>query len=71
MNKAPTSKPWYQPWGAARRSSDADAADLGTAFGLDMSLDHWQTEQPLGARPSVPRRAGWLARWATRHKQSL
>jgi hypothetical protein len=70
MNKVPTPTPWYQPWLAGRRVNDADAADLGTAFGLDMSVEHWQdgaAETPVAAL-SEP---GWLARWATRRKQAL
>lgn len=70
MNKAPHPTPWYQPWRAGRRAADADAADLGTAFGLDLSLDHWQDGEH-GATPAVPRRPGWLARWTTRRKPTL
>ena len=70
MNKAPTSNPWYQPWRTARRSTDADAADQGTAFGLDMSLDHWQVEA-LDERPKLQRGPDWLTRWTNRRKSAL
>ena len=82
MNKAPNPTPWYQPWRAGRRKTDADAADLGTAFGLDMSLDPWEhstsadadlpADAPAHApTPAPARQPGWLTRWATGREPTL
>jgi hypothetical protein len=69
MDKAPPSHPWYR-----RRRTDTghvseDAADLGTAFGLDLSLrDAAEATVPLGASPQAAR-PGWAQRMLTRHKR--
>ena len=40
MTPSKPSPPWYAPWrSAAAPAESEDAADLGTAFGLDLSLD--------------------------------
>jgi hypothetical protein len=40
MTRPHSSPPWYAPWRSAAEPSAADdPADLGTAFGLDLSLD--------------------------------
>jgi len=64
MNKPATPSRWYTPWRNPTQAQD-DPADLGTAFGLDLSL------QDLAAppRPAVSRRlAGWVQRWAARRR---
>lgn len=64
MNKLAPSAPWYAPW-RRRAAAFDDPADLGTAFGLDLSLE-------LPAEPlPVPRsatRATWVPRWARSRK---
>jgi hypothetical protein len=48
---------------------DTDAADLGTAFGLDLSLNQiYQEPQP--AAPAVSRQPAWVQRLSARHKRS-
>lgn len=61
MNKLAPSTPWYAPW-RSRAASQDDPADLGTAFGLDLSLQAQPT--PMPATP----REGWVRRWAARRK---
>jgi hypothetical protein len=67
MNKAAPSHRWFAGWRANERQVQDDPADLGTAFGLDMSLNELTHEPPMPA-PSE-RRAGWMQRWAARGKQ--
>ena len=43
---------------------DADAADLGTAFGLDLSLDEASGDE--GDQATRPARGGWLRLLGTR-----
>lgn len=51
---------WW-PWRRPRRAIGPDAADHGTAFGLDLSLQPAPAEQRAAA-PASPRRRGWLRR---------
>ena len=39
MPKSDTPRRWFGLWPAAARRPQDDPADLGTAFGLDLSLD--------------------------------
>jgi hypothetical protein len=64
MNKLAPSTPWYAPW-RSRVTSEDDPADLGTAFGLDLSLQAAPT--PMPATQATPRE-GWVRRWAARRK---
>jgi hypothetical protein len=67
MNKLAPPPRWYAPWRAAAATQD-DPADLGTAFGLDLSM----TPMPGPAAPVAAaagrRRAGWVQRWVTRRR---
>lgn len=56
---------WFSGWRVAKRARQDDPADLGTAFGLDMSLDpDWIQPPPMvGARPS-----GWVQRLTARRR---
>jgi len=72
MSKAATPQRWFTGWrvpsvGAA--APETDPADLGTAFGLDMSLHALQQEPPPRAPQATPR-AGWVRRLAGRGKPS-
>ena len=63
MNKAVTSRRWFAGWRSAERPAQDDPADLGTAFGLDLSLNELSHEPPAPAR-----RQGWMQRLADRRK---
>ncbi len=61
MNKAAPLTPWYAPWRASAAEQD-DPADLGTAFGLDMSMpdpEHIDADQ-ANRKDDSP---GWVQRW--------
>lgn len=68
MDKVPPPpQPWYQ-----RRRRDPghvpqDAADLGTAFGLDMSLLETPTDQDAPSRDAAV--AGWAQRMLARGRR--
>lgn len=66
MHRADTSPPWYARW---RRSeptaASEDAADLGTAFGLDLSL-----APPREAEPDAAPEPGWLQRVVAPRKRA-
>jgi hypothetical protein len=52
---------WFNGWRFADRSRREDPADLGTAFGLDMSLDpSWAEPEP--AAPPASRTPSWVQR---------
>ncbi len=58
---------WFSSWRAtARPAPDTDPADLGTAFGLDLSLSE------LAPLPPAPdeRRPGWVQRLADRRRSA-
>ena len=62
-NKAVHSQRWFAAWRAARRPlQGGDAADQGTAFGLEMSLLETHPEPP---RP-VAQKPGWVRRLTMR-----
>lgn len=64
MNKLANSAPWYAPW-RQRAAVEDDPADLGTAFGLDLSLD--LPPEPLPA-PRGATRSTWVPRWVRGRK---
>ncbi len=66
MNKAAPAHRWFACWRATQRQVQDDPADLGTAFGLDMSLNEL-IHEPARPAPSE-RRAGWMQRLARRGK---
>jgi hypothetical protein len=63
MDKALTSRRWFGSWRSVERPAQDDPADLGTAFGLDLSL----SELPHEPLPAA-RRPGWVQRLAERRK---
>ena len=68
MNKAAPSHRWFAGWRAGvQRPPQDDPADLGTAFGLDMSLSELIHEP---CPPTVAHRPGWVRRLASRRKPS-
>ena len=66
MNKAAPAHRWFAGWRAPQLQVQDDPADLGTAFGLDMSLNEL-VHEPARQAPSE-RRAGWVRRLARRVK---
>jgi hypothetical protein len=66
MTKAATPNRWFPGWRAPEPAVEVDAADLGTAFGLDMSLNELRHEPPPTVRAS--RQPGWVQRLASRRK---
>ncbi|GMV45700.1 MAG: hypothetical protein AMXMBFR66_10980 [Pseudomonadota bacterium] len=52
--------PWYAPWRSVERAAadETDAADLGTAFGLDLSLQPLEDLAPADERRDDPARPG-------------
>ena len=65
MSKAAPPQRWFSGWRAAPRPVQADPADLGTAFGLDMSMMDSLNEP---AALPVPRRPGWAQRLGLQRK---
>ncbi len=77
MNKAVTPSRWFSGWRTAERPMQDDPADLGTAFGLEMSLNEAAREAAaLGGVddradvPTVPsvRQPGFMQRLKSRRK---
>ena len=66
MNKAAPSQRWFAAWRASERQVQDDPADLGTAFGLDLSLNEL-VHEPV---PAPAQRPGWMRRLASRRKPS-
>ena len=67
MKKADSPVRWYHAWQPQRAQVDDDAADMGTAFGLDMSIPDDIAETPSNS-PPARRDAGFMARWNNRRK---
>lgn len=66
-NKAASPQRWFSGWRtSARPAQGDDPADLGTAFGLDMSM----TDPPADAPPPAERRPGWVRRLTTRRRSA-
>ncbi|HLL11768.1 MAG TPA: hypothetical protein VK570_11960 [Rubrivivax sp.] len=67
--KAATPTRWFSGWRIAARAPQSDPADLGTAFGLDMSLDpDWGEPQAPAAPAARPR--GWVRRLTARRSSA-
>ena len=68
MNKPANSTRWYQPWRRAEAQGQDDPADLGTCFGLEMSL----SSQAAPAKPAAPaRRLGWVQRLTSKRRAAV
>jgi hypothetical protein len=68
MKKADTPARWYHAWQRQRPEVDDDAADMGTAFGLDMSIPD-DLDQTVAINAVATRRdSGFMARWNNRRK---
>ena len=69
MNKADNSNRWFSAWRSAPRPQEDDPADMGTAFGLDLSLNVLHPERPPAAPSARP--ASWVSKLALRRKSAL
>ena len=67
MSKAATPNRWFPGWRSNPQTAEVDPADLGTAFGLDLSLNEIAHEPPLSVAP-VMRKPGWVGRLSLRRK---
>lgn len=67
MKKAESPARWYHPWQSQRAQDDDDAADMGTAFGLDMSISDEAADAAARAAAAT-RGPGFMARWTNRRK---
>lgn len=67
MSKAATPNRWFQNWRSSPQPVDTDPADLGTAFGLDLSLNEIPHEPPVSVGTAA-QRPGWVGRLALRRK---
>jgi hypothetical protein len=74
MSKAATPSRWFSGWRTAQRPMQDDPADLGTAFGLEMSLNDAAVEAAIqAARSDAPklattRRPGLMQRLTGRRR---
>lgn len=68
MNKANQTSRWFSGWRSAPRAQETDPADMGTAFGLDLSLNMLLSETPPVPAARVP---SWVSRLSLRRKQAV
>jgi hypothetical protein len=69
MFKTATPTRWFSAWRPASRVVQDDPADLGTAFGLDMSMmDDASLPSPA---PAERRASGWAQRLGWRRHKPL
>jgi hypothetical protein len=69
MNKPIPGPRWYAPWRQSETRVADDPADVGTAFGLELTL----AAEPQGKASvtSASRRAGWMQRLAARRRATV
>jgi hypothetical protein len=67
MNKSTTEPRWYQPWRRPEARALEDPADLGTCFGMEVSLSA-QASAVKAVEP--PRRLGWVQRLAAKRSRA-
>jgi hypothetical protein len=72
MSKAETNSRWYAPWRQASMADQDDAADMGTAFGLDLSIasEFPPAAEAPAAQAKVPSRGGWIKRLTLRARHA-
>jgi hypothetical protein len=69
MNKPVHSPRWYAPWRQVETRAADDPADVGTAFGLELSLAAEAAPSRTAVSPS--RRQGWMQRLSARRRASV
>lgn len=67
MDKTPAPHRWFSGWRIPAAPVDSDPADLGTAFGLDLSL-HQMHHGAVPPSAALPRQPGWMQRLRARNK---
>ncbi len=67
MSKSATTHRWFSGWRAVKRPQASDPADMGTAFGLELSLMEQPAEAEAAELPRA-RTVGWVSWIAMRHK---
>ncbi len=70
MDKSDAPRRWFGLWRAAERTPQDDPADLGTAFGLDLSLSELGDELP-SPPPSLQGKVGWIQRMTPRRRPAF
>ena len=70
MNKPVPGPRWYAPWRPSETRLADDPADVGTAFGLELTLAAEATSGKASVT-SASRRAGWMQRLAARRRPNV
>ncbi len=66
-SNAAKTQSWFHSWRSnSRPAPDTDPADLGTAFGLDLSM----SELPITPPAAGEARPGWVQRLASRRRSA-
>ena len=66
-SKAAKPRSWFHSWRSTPRPApDTDPADLGTAFGLDLSMSEDSQLPPIASEA----RLGWVRRLAERRRSA-
>ncbi len=71
MSKAVTAYYWFAGRRVADRPRQDDPADMGTAFGLELSLLEMPDPSAAAARAPVTPPPGWIHRLAMRRKAAI
>ena len=70
MDKTAGSNHWFSGWRLSDRATALDPADVGTAFGLDLSMAPEPVSEVPPARPArAP--SGWARRMRSLRRGSL
>ena len=69
MNKSAHGPRWYTPWRQLETRAADDPADVGTAFGLELTLAAEAMSGKAAASPA--RRPGWMQRLAAKRRASV
>ncbi len=67
MNKPANSTRWYQPFRRVEARPQDDPADLGTCFGLELTL----ACEPAPTKTGATRRAGWMQRLTSKRRAAV
>jgi len=71
MHKSDTSRRWFGLRRAVGRPAQDDPADLGTAFGLDLSLSQLPADAARAPPAPLRDRDGWMQRLRARRKPAF
>ena len=71
MPNSDTPRRWFGLWPAAARRPQDDPADLGTAFGLDLSLDELADDTSPAVASPMDGPDGWMHRLWTRRRPAF